>query len=82
MVRHVEPEQLRGADQQDRFDPRRVGRETAVERSSEQMPQGAEAAQNGADELARQRPIALRQSRKGASGLTALELLVERPVPP
>ena len=82
MVRHVEPEQLCGADEQDGLDPRRVGRKAAVERACEQVPQGAQPAQHGADKLARQRPVPLLQRREGAARLATLKLLVERPVPP
>jgi hypothetical protein len=79
VVGHLEPEDLRGADEQRALDPRRVGRQPALEHAADEMPQGAEPAQHRGDQRAHQRAVAIGQGRqRGMCPL--LELLVERPL--
>ena len=59
VIGHVEKKDLRGADQQRAFDPRRAVREAAVEQAGEQMAQRAEPADHGCDDGANQRAVAL-----------------------
>ena len=61
VIGHVEKQDLRGANQQGRFNPRRFGRRAALEQTAEQMAQGAEPAQRRADDVARQSAVALRE---------------------
>ena len=79
VVRHFEPKNLRGADQQRGFDPRRVGGKAACEPTTEQMAQRAEPAQYRRHQGAHQRPVAIRQSSKIGMRCAIVELLVERP---
>ena len=78
VIRHVEPEDLRRAEQQRGLDPRRVGRQAALEQMPEQMPQRAEPAQHRRDQPAHQGAVAIGQ--RGEIGMRGLvvELLVER----
>ena len=82
MIGHFEPEDLRGADQQDGFDARRVGGKTLVEKSAEQVAQGAEPPQHGRDEPAHQRAVAVGERGQAGMGGLAGQLLVERGLPP
>src|SRR5207302_7204489 len=78
MIGHVEEQDLRGADQQHSLDARRVWGKSAVEIEIEHVPQGADAAQHGAGELAHQRAVAVRKRRQARMLIRALELAVER----
>ncbi len=82
MIGHLEPEDLRGADQQDGFHARRVGRKAFVEKSAEQVAQGAEPPQHGGGEPAHQRAVAVGEPREAGMGGLAGQLLVERDLPP
>ncbi len=76
MVRHVEKQDLRGAEQERGLDPRRLRRQTTFEKRPKEMAQGAEPAQHGSDQRARQRAVALLQRGKLAS--VRVEQLIER----
>ncbi len=76
MVGHVEPENLRRADQQRRLHPRRVAGNAALEAKAEQVAQGAEPAQDRRGECADERAVAIGQRREPRGGV--LELDVER----
>ena len=78
MVGHIEPEDLRGADQQNGFGARRVGRHALGHQLAEQMPQRAEPAQNRGDQAAHQRAIAVGQRGEAGVSGAAGQLLVER----
>ena len=82
MIGHFEPEDLRGADQQNGFHTRRLGRKALVEKSAEQVPQGAEPPQHGGGEPAHQSAVAVGE--RGEAGMRGLagQLLVERDLPP
>ena len=82
VVGNLEPEDLRGAEQQNGLGARRVGGKSLVEETLEQMAQGAEPAQHGGGEPAHQRAVAVGE--RGEAGMRALarELLVERDAPP
>jgi hypothetical protein len=82
MVRHVEPDDLPGADQENHLQARSVVGNAAVERGIEQAAQCAESAQHGGDELAYQRAVTVGQRRQPRMGVLALEVIVERPPPP
>ncbi len=79
VVGHVEKQDLRGADQQRAFDPRRAVGKTAFEQAGEQMTQRAEPAHDGRDDGAHQRAVALVLERIEVAGF---KLLVERPLAP
>ena len=74
VIGHVEKQDLRCADQQDRFDLRRLARQAALELAGQQMPQRAEPPQHRRDDGARQRAVALGQRAEPAG----FEQLVER----
>ncbi len=78
VVGHLEPENLRGADQQRGLDPRRVGGKTALEQQAEQMAQRAEPPQHRRHHGAHQRAVAIGERRQRRMRLV-VELLVERP---
>ena len=82
MIGHFEPEDLRGADQQDGFGARRVGGKALVEKSAEQMAQGAEPPQHGGGEPAHQRAVAVGERGQAGMRVFAGQLLVERDAPP
>ena len=82
MVGHFQPEDLRGADQQDGFHARRVGGKTLVEKSAEQVAQGAEPPQHGRGEPAHQRAVAVGERGQAGMGGLAGQLLVERGLAP
>ena len=79
MIRHVEEQDLRGADQQHGLDARRVGGKSALEELAEQMAQRAEPAQHGRDELAHQRAVAVGERRE-ARMRSASSSPIERPL--
>ena len=79
VVRHFEPEDLCGADQQGDFDPGCVGGKAAREPAAEEMAQRTEPAQRRRHQGAHQRPVAIRQGGKLRMRRAVLELLVERP---
>ena len=82
MVGNLEPENLRGADQQNDFGARRLGGKSLFEETGEQMAQGAEPAQHGGDQPAHQRAVAVgERSEAGMRGLSG-QLFVERDPPP
>ena len=82
VVGHVEPEDLRRADQQRGLDPRRILRDAAVEIEAEQMAQRAEAAQHRRDQPAGEGAVALGQRREPLMRAAAVELIVERAAAP
>ena len=82
MIGHFEPEDLRGADQQNGFHARRLGRKALVEKSAEQVAQGAEPPQHGGGEPAHQRAVAVGERGEAGMGGLAGQLLVERDLPP
>ena len=79
MVRHFEPQDLRGADEQRGFDPRCVGGKAAFKPTTEQMAQRPEPAQHRRHQGAYQRAVAIRQRSKVRVRRAIVELLVERP---
>ncbi len=79
MVGHLEPENLRGAEQQCGLHPRRVGGKAALEHAAEQMAQRAEPAQHRRHQLAHQRAVAVGERGEVAMRRRVVELLVERP---
>ena len=81
MIRDVEQENLRGADQQRRLRACRVRGKRPVERGTEQRAQAAEAPQHGADQLLHQGAVAVIKGGEIAVGVRPIELLVERPAP-
>ena len=82
VVGHLEPENLRGAEQQNGLGARRVGGKSLVEETLEQMAQGAEPAQHGGGEPAHQRAVAVGERGEARMRALARELLVERDAPP
>jgi hypothetical protein len=52
MVGHIEPQDLRRADEQRHFHPRRFRGHSAVEQPAEQVAQRPEPAQHGHDQMA------------------------------
>jgi hypothetical protein len=62
VIRNLKPENLRCTEQQDRFDPRRVGRKALVEKSANQVSQRPKPPQNGCDEPAHQGAVAFGKS--------------------
>jgi hypothetical protein len=82
MIRHIEKKDLRGAKKERGFDARRLWRRPMIEKQAEQMAQYAEAAQHGRDQRARQRAVAIGKRAKPGMGSAAVELLIERTMPP
>ena len=82
VIGHFQPQDLRGADQQNGFHARRLGRKTLVEKPTEQLAQGAEPAQHGGGEPAHQRTVAVGERGKAWMRGLAGKLLVERDFPP
>ncbi len=82
MVGHFEPENLRGADQQNGFRARRFGGKAFLEKSAEQLPQRAEPPQHGSNEAAHQRAVAIGEPGQTGMDSLARELLVERDLSP
>src|SRR4051812_44410961 len=81
MIRHVEKENLRSADQQHGLDARRIVRKSALEEFLEEMPQRADTAQHGRDQLADQRAVTICERGEAGMRLGALKLRVERTPP-
>ena len=79
VIGNVEKQDLRGADQQRAFDPRRTVGKSAFEQAGEQVTQRAEPADHGRDDGAHQRPVALLLECIEAAGF---KLFVERPLAP
>ncbi|MHC2330714.1 hypothetical protein ACVIW0_000003 [Bradyrhizobium sp. USDA 4454] len=80
VIGHVHPEDLRGADQQRALRARRIGRDAAVEQPRQQMAERAELAQDGRDQPAHQRAIAIGERFQAGMRAGAVELIVERAV--
>ena len=80
MIGHVEPQDLRRAEQQRGLDLRRVGRSAALEQPAEQVPQRAQPPQHQRDQRAHQRAVAVGERCQAGMRLV-VELLVERPAP-
>src|SRR4029078_10305839 len=78
MIGDIEEQDLRGADQKRRFDPRRIRRGAAVEQAGKHFAQSAEPAQHGADNVARECTVALGEEAEAVVALAVVELLVER----
>ena len=81
MVGHVEPEDLRGADEQDGLAARRVAGKAALEQAAEQMAQRAQPPQYGGGQAPHQRAVAVGERREAGMGGLAGKLLVERQPP-
>jgi len=62
VIRNLKPENLRRAEQQNRFDSRSIGRKPLFEKSSDQVSQRAKPPQNGCDEPAHQGAVAFGKS--------------------
>jgi hypothetical protein len=77
VIGHVHPEDLRRADQQRALRARRVGRNAAVEQPREQMTERAEPAQDGRNQPAHQRAVAIGERLQGRMGGRPVELVVE-----
>ncbi len=82
VVRHLEPHDLRGAQQQCGLEARRVGRQAAVEEMAQQVSQRAEPAYDCRRQRPHQRAVAIGQGREIGMRRLVLELLVERPLAP
>ena len=76
VVRHLEPQDLRRAEEQRVFDPRRVGGK--LEPVAEEMAQRPEPAQHHGHQRAHQRAVAMRKRCKVRVRGPFLELFVER----
>ena len=74
VIGHVEKQDLRCADQQDRFDLRRLARQAALELAGQKMPQRAEPPQHRRDDGACQSAVAFGQRAEPAG----FEQVVER----
>ena len=77
VIGHVHPEDLRRADQERALRARRVSRNSAVEQAREQMTERAEPAQDGGDQPAHQRTVAVGERFQPGMRAGALELVVE-----
>ena len=78
VIRHIEKQNLRGAEQERGLDARRMHRQPALDEQADQMAQGAEPAQHGADQRPRQRPVALVKRRQcAATGVRLVEQFIE-----
>ena len=75
VIGHVEKQDLRGAEKQRGLDARRLRRQAAFEQRPMQMAQGAEPAQHGRDQRARERAVAILERGELAR---RVEQLVER----
>ena len=82
MVGHFEPEDLRGAEQQDGFDARCFRRKSLVEKTADNVPQRAEPAHHRGGEAPHQRAVAVGERRQAGMRGPAGELFVERDLPP
>ena len=82
VVGHLEPQNLHRADQQDGFRARRVGGESLLEKSAQQVAQGPQPPQRSGGEPAHQRAVAVGERSDAGMGAFAGELLVERDAPP
>src|ERR1017187_7366073 len=82
MIGHFEPEDLRGANQQNGFHARRFGRKALVEKSAEHVVEGTKTPQHGGSEPAHQRAVAVGEGDQAGMGGLAGQLLVERDLPP
>ena len=81
VVRHVEPEQLRRADEQDGLGARCVTREALVEEPKQRMAQRAEAAQHGRGQSSHQGAVAIGQRGEAEMRVAPRQLLVEGHAP-
>jgi hypothetical protein len=79
VIRHFEPKDLRGADQQRGFDPGCVGGKAPCKPTTEQMTQRTETAQYRRHQGAYQRPVPIRQSSKIGMRCAIFELLIQGP---
>jgi len=70
---------LRGADQQHRFDPRRIRGKPAFEKPAEQVAQRSEAPLHGRDQLAHQGAVTVGE-RGQPRMCIGVELAIERPL--
>ncbi len=77
VVGHVEPEDLRRADQERGLGARRIGGHAAVEVSAEQVAQCAESAQHRGDQMPCQCAVAIGERREAGVGASAVNLLVQ-----
>jgi hypothetical protein len=82
MIGNIEPQNLGGADKKRRLDPRSIGRASASEKQTEEVAERAEAAQHDGHQGADERAVTLRKGRPNRIGACAIELIVERPMPP
>ena len=81
VVRHVQPQQLRCAEQQGGLRPRGVVGKSALEQMFDQIAKRAEPAQHGRHQAAHQRAIAVCEPGELELRGLVLDLLVERPPP-
>ena len=78
VVRHIEKQNLCGAEQERGLDTRRMHRQPALDEQADEMAQASEPAQHGADQCARQRPVALFKRRQcAATGVRLVKQFIE-----
>ncbi len=78
VVGHIEPEDLRGTDEQRAFGARGIGRQSTFEKFSDEMLQRAETAQNRCENPAHQGAVAVAERLQPGMRARTIELLVER----
>src|SRR5579862_729857 len=81
MIGHFEPQDLRRAEQQDRFGARRVGRKALVEKAADNAAQCAEPPQHRGGEPPHQRAVAIGERGEARMRALAGKLFVERDAP-
>ena len=78
MVRHLEKQDLRRADQQHRLDPWRIVGKAALQELLQHVAQRAEPAQHGGGEHAHQRAVTVGQRSQPGMHVRAVQFAVER----
>jgi hypothetical protein len=81
VVRHIHPENLRGAEQQRGFRALRIGRHATIEQARQHEAQRAEATQHGRDQPSHQRAVAVAERLHRRMCGCAVELVVQRASP-
>ncbi len=80
MVRHVHPENLRGADQKRALRAGRVGRNAAIEQPRQNMAERSQPPQNRRHQATHQGAVAIAEILQSGMRGGAIELFVERAV--
>jgi hypothetical protein len=81
MVGNFEPENLRGAKQQNGFRARCIGGKSALEKAADDVPQRAESSKHGRNQPAHESAVAVGQGGDAGMGALAGQLLVEGQLP-